>query len=842
MQKKSWKDKIKLGHRFGIIGLIAVGGLVASAMIHVSSIDFLKDRAHLNVDLAKTMEDFDDFHGNLKNEHVLLERFLREAEGQSFTAWKNAKSHNASALSNLKQELPDDENITSDAQQAGLSLQQYMQSSVQAVKQRKDLGLTEKEGLRGALRDAVHHAEAILKQQNASSLTISMLMLRRHEKDFMLRGKDKYLQEHRQEFKHFENLLKASSLSNNKRKEISKSMQGYKQSFQAYAQESQHLKQSFQNLDQFFQSHVEVSLSNLDEHFAAYIVQEKQKTFSLQADKDTKFFIMIALIIALMVCAITWISRGMLSNIRMLTFFSERITAGNLDVDRNVKISAHAQGELQILLRLMEKMRLNLLKNQDVMKQQVDTGIRIKQALDTVNSNVMIADANHDIFYMNAALEKMLRGNETAFKSVLPNFNVNTLIGSNIDAFHKDPSHQRRLLDALKSTYASDNLHIAGKWISITATPVFNAEGERIATVTEWEDRTDQINTEHEIESLVANVVRGDFSQSIVEEGKQGFFLKLTESLNSMNEMLNTGFSDIEQALKALEDGDLTHRIEREYQGVYNDIKQATNNTAEKLANIMGDIRNTAMNVADGSSEISNGNTTLSDRTQEQAAALEETSASLEELTGTVQQNADNARQANQLATKTSEQAEQGREVVTKAIDAVAGISQSSKKISDIIGVIDEIAFQTNLLALNAAVEAARAGEQGRGFAVVAGEVRTLAGRSAEAAKEIKGLINASVDSVEQGSQLVNDSGKALDDIVLSVQKVTDIIAEIAAASQEQSAGVDQINKAVTQLDSAVQQNAALVEETAASSANLNHEAGEVLASVNAFNLGNGGQ
>ncbi|MDQ6973670.1 MAG: methyl-accepting chemotaxis protein, partial [Mariprofundaceae bacterium] len=309
---------------------------------------------------------------------------------------------------------------------------------------------------------------------------------------------------------------------------------------------------------------------------------------------------------------------------------------------------------------------------------------------------------------------------------------------------------------------------------------------------------------------------------------------------NELNSMFETVFAKFGAALASIEKGQLMVRMDNEYQGVFDQMTQAINRTAEKLAEVLIDVRNTAMNVADGSSEISNGNSTLSDRTQEQAAALEETSASVEELTGTVQQNADNARLANQLAMNTSEQAEEGRKVVAQAIDAVAGISQSSKKIADIIGVIDEIAFQTNLLALNAAVEAARAGEQGRGFAVVAGEVRTLAGRSAGAAKEIKELISASVESVEHGSKLVNDSGEALAEIVHSVQKVTDIIAEIAAASQEQSQGVDQINKAMTQLDSAVQQNAALVEETAASSANLDQESNDLLGLVDNFDLGEG--
>jgi methyl-accepting chemotaxis protein len=215
---------------------------------------------------------------------------------------------------------------------------------------------------------------------------------------------------------------------------------------------------------------------------------------------------------------------------------------------------------------------------------------------------------------------------------------------------------------------------------------------------------------------------------------------------------------------------------------------------------------------------MSQGSTNLSQRTEEQASSLEETASSMEEMTSTVKQNADNALQANQLAVAARDQAEKGGMVVAKAVKAMTGINEASKKIADIIGVIDEIAFQTNLLALNAAVEAARAGEQGRGFAVVASEVRNLASRSATAAKEIKTLIQDSVQKVDEGSSLVTQSGATLEQIVGAVKKVTDIVAEIAAASQEQSAGIEQVNKAVMQLDELTQQNAALVEEASASS------------------------
>jgi methyl-accepting chemotaxis protein len=259
-----------------------------------------------------------------------------------------------------------------------------------------------------------------------------------------------------------------------------------------------------------------------------------------------------------------------------------------------------------------------------------------------------------------------------------------------------------------------------------------------------------------------------------------------------------------------------------------------------KLVEIVGGVRGSADAVGAAARQLSHGNDDLSQRTQEQAAALEETASSMEQMTATVKQNADNARQANQLAVGAREQAEKGGAVVQRAIGAVGEINNSSRKIADIIGVIDEIAFQTNLLALNAAVEAARAGEQGRGFAVVASEVRNLAQRSASAAKEIKGLINDSVDKVKIGSELVDESGKTLAEIMESVKKVTDIVAEIAAASEEQSAGIEQVNNAVSQMDNVTQQNAALVEEASAASKSMEQQSATLVSQIGYFRRSDG--
>jgi methyl-accepting chemotaxis protein len=289
-----------------------------------------------------------------------------------------------------------------------------------------------------------------------------------------------------------------------------------------------------------------------------------------------------------------------------------------------------------------------------------------------------------------------------------------------------------------------------------------------------------------------------------------------------MSQQLQAAVQETQQVVKSATEGDLLARITT--QGKTGEIEalcQGINSLLESTMTLIKSVKTATAEVQSGAEEISRGNTDLSQRTEEQASSLEETASSMEEMTSSVKQTADNAGQANQLATAARQQAEKGGAVVGSAVTAMRQINTSSKKIADIIGVIDEIAFQTNLLALNAAVEAARAGEQGRGFAVVASEVRNLAGRSATAAKEIKGLIQDSVAKVEEGSKLVDESGKALDDIVTSVKRVTDIVSEIAAASQEQSSGIEQVGKAVMQMDEATQQNAALVEQAAAASQSI---------------------
>jgi len=346
-------------------------------------------------------------------------------------------------------------------------------------------------------------------------------------------------------------------------------------------------------------------------------------------------------------------------------------------------------------------------------------------------------------------------------------------------------------------------------------------------------------NINGEIQRLAAAAAAGDFSQRGDTARFDHDFRRMIGHLNAMMQVSDDNLGNLSQLLSAIAEGDLTARMHGDFQGVFATMRDDANATVAQLTQIVGQIQEAAGSINLAAGEIATGNSDLSRRTEQQAANLEETAASMEELTSTVRQNAEHARQANQLAIGAHTVATQGGHVVGEVVTTMAAIQTSSKKIAEIISVIDGIAFQTNILALNAAVEAARAGEQGRGFAVVASEVRTLAQRSAGAAKEIKGLIDDSVGKVAEGSQLVNQAGATMGEIVASVQRVTDIMAEISAASQEQSAGIDQVNQTVVQMDETTQQNAALVEEATAAARAMEEQATQLADAVAIFRLDN---
>ncbi len=465
---------------------------------------------------------------------------------------------------------------------------------------------------------------------------------------------------------------------------------------------------------------------------------------------------------------------------------------------------------------------------------------RIQMALDGAEIPMTISNQDNALIYMNPAAERLWTLMEPEMRQRVPGFTVANLRNHALVEFFDD--------EAMKAAYRGEiaeprklDVQMCGRTLRVTATPVRDAHGRYLGRASQWIDRTLEVAVENEVAAIVGAAAQGDFSRRVDEAGKQGFFLRLAQDLNQLLQTSQVSLEDVARVLAAIASGDLSQRVEQDYQGTFGQLKDAANQTAAQLAEIIGQIRQAseAINVAAG--EIATGNQDLSSRTEEQASSLEETASSMEELTSTVKQNADNARQANELASGAQAVAVKGGSVVSEVVATMTAIHDSSRRIADIIGVIDGIAFQTNILALNAAVEAARAGEQGRGFAVVATEVRNLAQRSAAAAKEIKSLISESVDKVESGNRLVDQAGRTMGEVVSSIKRVAAIVTEIAEASREQSSGIEQVSRAVSQMDEVTQQNAALVEEAAAAAESLEEQAESLVRAVAIFRVQAGG-
>ncbi len=545
----------------------------------------------------------------------------------------------------------------------------------------------------------------------------------------------------------------------------------------------------------------------------------------------------LALIVLLVGGAMTVASNLMARNISRRVSVAAGVADAVSHGRYNNDIAAEGSDEITDLMRSLKDMQSKLLQRTEAELQSAREMQRLKCALDNVSMCVRVADNDGKVIYINHALRDTLHRYEKAFQQENPAFVADKVLGGSIGVFYADPAAAIERLRSLRTT-VSTRLKLGGRQYNVVTTPVVSSEGERLGTVGQWLDLTDQLMAEEEVAAIVQAAVLGDFAGRISLEGKTGFFLQLAESVNALMQTSEVGLNEVVRVLGALAQYDLNETISGDYQGTFGLLKDDANATVGQLTEIITRIKEATETINVASAEIATGNADLSSRTEQQASSLEETASSMEELTSTVRENAANAKQANQLAAGASSIAMQGGEVVGQVVHTMSSISESSKRIVDIISVIDGIAFQTNILALNAAVEAARAGEQGRGFAVVATEVRNLAKRSAVAAKEIKDLIGDSVDKVRAGTVLADQAGQTMEEVQAAIKRVTDIMSEISAASAEQSSGIDQVNLAISQMDNMTQQNAALVEQAAAAAESMQEQAQQLTVMMSTFKLG----
>ncbi|WMW81516.1 methyl-accepting chemotaxis protein [Undibacterium cyanobacteriorum] len=453
---------------------------------------------------------------------------------------------------------------------------------------------------------------------------------------------------------------------------------------------------------------------------------------------------------------------------------------------------------------------------------EADTNARIKMALDSVAVPVRIADNDGTITYINHALKDTLHKYEPQFRAQIPSFDANKVLGGSIGIFYNDPAAALERLRNLNSTVKS-RLTLGGRDYDVISSPIASSTGEKIGTVGQWLDITEQLAIEKEIGYVVEAAASGDFTQSISEENKQGFYLQLATGMNHLMKTSAQGLNDVIRVLSALSHGDLSQKITQNYEGAFEQIKENTNSTSEKLAEIINEVRAAADQLSNAAEQVSATAQSLSQSTSEQASGVEQTSSSVVEMSASVQQNTENAKITDGIANRSANEAQETSKAVLMTIQAMRDIAGK-------IGIVDDIAYQTNMLALNAAIEAARAGEHGKGFAVVAAEVRKLAERSQIAAQEIGELASNSVSISER-------AGKLLTDMVPSIGKTSDLVQEIAAASEEQSAGLHQISRAMEQLNAVTQQNASASEELAATSHILSDQAEQLQSLMQFFNL-----
>jgi len=536
----------------------------------------------------------------------------------------------------------------------------------------------------------------------------------------------------------------------------------------------------------------------------------KQRRLSNESAVSTTLILVVVLVISAFIIGMTiaWIvAKGVASPLVHMTSIMQSLAQGNLQVHIPGQKRKDEIGDMAKAVVVFKDAAVEKVKSDKATKKLAD----LASALRVCQANVMLADTNSSVVYANDQLYKLMNQRQSELQHKLSRFSVDSIIGMSVGDFHQSLSSLQHHLKSNGTEFQTE-IVIGTLTFAITASPWITADGERLGIVVEWEDRTAEVSIEQEVANVVQTATRGDFSQRIDLKGKTGFFHDVSVGINTLTHVVQNVADDLANNLQALSKGDLTSRITTEYEGIFLQLKDDYNVTSEKLAQVVGIIKSVSEEVNTSSNEMAVNSKGLAERASSQAATLEQTSAAMEELSSTVRTNAQQAKDVSSASLETRNIASQGKDVVNEAGEAMIKIKESSQKVTEIITVIDEIAFQTNLLALNANVEAARAGEAGRGFAVVAQEVRNLAQRSAQSAKDIKCLIEDSSQQVNDGVNLVNSTAVSLQSIYDSIDDVTSVINQISKASNEQTTGLDEMRIAILNMDKLTQENATMAE------------------------------